>query len=319
MTGEDAGGRASYHHLPVMLSEVVELLAVVPDGVVVDATVGGGGHAAALLDRCPRLRLVGLDRDPSALRAAATRLADHGRRVTLRHARFDALGEVLDELGHSEATACLFDLGVSSPQLDRAERGFSYRLEGPLDMRMDPTAGPTAADLVNNAEEGVLADMLRRNADERHCRRIARAIVAGRPFATTTQLAQTVARAVPSSAGRRAHPARRTFQALRIEVNAELEILEAALTEALRRLATGGRIAVLSYHSGEDRIVKTAFRGAAGELPPPLPGLPPPTATGPTVRVLGRRARTPSPDETAANPRSGAARLRAAERLGEDV
>ena len=319
MTGEAAEGRAAYHHLPVMCGEVVELLSVVPDGVVVDATVGGGGHAAALLDRCPGLRLVGLDRDPSALRAAAARLADHSRRVTLRHARFDALGEILDELGHSETTACLFDLGVSSPQLDLAERGFSYRLDGPLDMRMDPTAGPTAADLVNDTEESVLADMLRRNADERHCRRIARAIVAGRPFATTAELAQTVARAMPSSSSRRAHPARRTFQALRIEVNAELEVLQTALAAALERLATGGRVAVISYHSGEDRIVKTAFRRAAGELPPPLPGLPRPPAPAPTVRLLGRRPRTPSAAETASNPRSGAARLRAAERLAVDV
>ena len=318
MTSAADESRTRYHHIPVMVNEVVDLLSPVFDGVVVDATVGGGGHAAALLGRCPRLRLVGLDRDPSALSAATARLDRHRRRVTLRHGRFDSLGAVLDELGHSEISACLFDLGVSSPQLDQAQRGFSYRLDGPLDMRMDTTTGITAAELVNDSDEGALAYILRRNADERHCRRIARAIVAGRPFTTTTDLARTVAGAMPPSAGRRAHPARRTFQALRIEVNAELEVLETALVQALARLRPAGRCAVLSYHSGEDRIVKTVFRRAAGEVPPPRPGLPPPPGPAATVRLLRRRPRTPSEAEAAANPRSVAARLRAVERLGED-
>ena len=185
--------------------------------------------------------------------------------MTLRHARFDSLPALLDELGHDQISGCLFDLGVSSPQLDHAERGFSYRLDGPLDMRMDQTGGVTAADIVNHADEGDLAEMLRNNADERHCRRIARAIVAGRPFSTTTQLARAIAEGMPSASGRRAHPARRTFQALRIEVNAELEVLEASLTSAIDRLAATGRCVVLSYHSGEDRIVKNVLRNAAGE------------------------------------------------------
>ena len=302
-----------------MCREVVELLAEAPTGVCVDATVGGGGHAAAVLEHAPQLRLVGLDRDPDALRAASERLADHGHRVILRHARFDALGEVLDELGQPEISACLFDLGVSSAQLDRPERGFSYRLDGPLDMRMDPSTGVTAADIVNGADERTLATLLRRNADERYSRRIAAAVVAGRPFATTAQLAETVADAVPAPARRRAHPARRTFQALRIEVNRELEILEPALTGAIERLVGAGRCAVLSYHSGEDRIVKSVFRREAGEQPPPRPGLPPAPGPDPTVRLLGRRARTPAESERAVNHRAGAARLRAVERLTRDA
>ena len=313
-TGEGAGA----YHQPVMRREVVEVLAEVPDGLVVDATVGGGGHADALLARAPHLRLLGLDRDPDALRASAERLAGHGDRVVLRHARFDALGDVLDEIGIGEISACLFDLGVSSAQLDRPERGFSYRLDGPLDMRMDPSTGVTAADIVNRADERALASILRRNADERHCRRIAAAIVAGRPFATTTQLAQVVAEAVPAPGRRRVHPARRTFQALRIEVNRELEILETALTGAIERLAGSGRCAVLSYHSGEDRIVKSVFRRSSGEVPPPRPGLPPPPGPAATVRLLGRRARTPAESEKAGNRRASAARLRAVERLSRD-
>ena len=319
MTGGTGPGQSAYH-LPVMCREVVEMLAEVPDGVVVDATVGGGGHAGALLARAPHLSLVGMDRDPDALQAAAERLAGYGDRVALRHGRFDALGDVLDEIGQPRISACLFDLGVSSAQLDRPERGFSYRLDGPLDMRMDPTAGPTAADVVNHADERTLASILRRNADERHGRRIAAAIVARRPFATTAQLARVVAEAVPAPARRRSHPARRTFQALRIEVNGELEILAAALTAGIDRLVGSGRCVVLSYHSGEDRIVKSVFRRSAGESPPPRPGLPPAPGSEATVRLLGRRARTPTDSERAANHRASAARLRAVERLpGERV
>lgn len=312
-----AGPGPSAYHVPVMCREVVEALADVPEGVVVDATVGGGGHAAALLASAPHLSLVGLDRDPDALRAATERLAGYGDRVALRHGRFDALGDLLDEIGRPRISACLFDLGVSSAQLDRPERGFSYRIDGPLDMRMDPSAGVTAADIVNSSDERTLAAILRRNADERHCRRIAAAIVARRPFATTTQLAQVVAEAVPAPARRRVHPARRTFQALRIEVNGELEILEKALTEGLDRLIGSGRCVVLSYHSGEDRIVKSVFRRSAGESPPPRPGLPPAPGSEATVRLLGRRARTPTESEKEANPRASAARLRAVERLAE--
>ena len=304
-----------YRHQPVMCGEVVETLRAVPDGVMVDATVGGGGHALALLDAHPGLDLVGVDRDLTALDAARRKLARHRGRVTLSHARFDDLEEVLDGLGRGSVSGCLFDLGVSSPQLDRPDRGFSYRHEGPLDMRMDPTAGPTAADVVNTADEPALAAMLARNADEPHARRIARAIVARRPFSTTTELAAAVAAAVPARARRRGHPARRAFQAIRIEVNGELDMLDAALTRALGRLAPSGRCAVLSYHSGEDRIVKGRFRREAGEAPPPRPDLPPPPGARAAVRLLWRGARTPGPAEAAANPRAASARLRAVERI----
>ena len=302
-----------------MCREVVDVLRDVPEGVLVDATVGGGGHAAALLESLPQVHLVGLDRDPDALRATAERLTPHRHRVTLRHARFDALGAVLDDIGYSVVSACLFDLGVSSAQLDQPGRGFSYRLDGPLDMRMDPQSAATAADIVNHSDEGTLADILRRNADERHARRIAAAIVAQRPFATTAQLSRAVAAAVPAPARRRTHPARRTFQALRIEVNGELELLQRSLAGAIDRLVDSGRLAVLSYHSGEDRIVKSVFRRAAGESPPPRPGLPPTPGPPATVRLLSRRSLTPTDSEKAANHRAGSARLRAVERLIRDV
>ena len=319
MSGETGASQPPYHHEPVMCREVVEVLRDVPEGILVDATVGGGGHAAALLESLPQIRLLGLDRDPDALRATAERLTPHRGRATLRHAAFDALGPVLDGIGETRIAGCLFDLGVSSTQLDRPERGFSYRLDGPLDMRMDPTTGVTAADIVNGADESDLAGILRRNADERHARRIAAAIVAERPFATTAQLSRAVAAAVPAPARRRSHPARRTFQALRIEVNGELEMLERALTGAVERLADRGRCVVLAYHSGEDRIVKSVFRGAAGENPPPRPGLPPAPGPAATVRLLSRRARTPTESEKAANHRASSARLRAVERLTRDV
>lgn len=315
--GPSVPGEGEYRHQPVMCGEVVETLRVVPDGVMVDATVGGGGHALALLDAHPGLDLVGLDRDPSALDAARRRLVGHRGRVTLSRARFDAIDEVLDSLGCEAVSGCLFDLGVSSPQLDRPDRGFSYRHEGPLDMRMDPADERTAADVVNTADEPALAAMLARNADEPHARRIARVIVGRRPFSTTTELAAAVAAAVPARARRRGHPARRTFQAIRIEVNGELEMLDGALARALGRLAPSGRCAVLAYHSGEDRIVKARFRREAGEAPPPRPGLPPPPGARAAVRLLWRGARTASPAEADANPRAASARLRAVERIPE--
>ena len=298
-----------------MRTEIVELLAAAAPGVFVDATVGGGGHAAAVLEAAPQLTLVGIDRDPQALAAAAQHLAPYGNRVTLRQARFDGLAGVLDVLGEAQIAACLFDLGVSSPQLDQPERGFSYHADGPLDMRMDPSDPVTAADIVNNSDPESLAALLYRNADERHSRRIAAAIVGARPLHTTGELARVVAAAVPAQARRRAHPARRTFQALRIEVNRELDVIEPALQVAFDRLITGGRAAVLAYHSGEDRIVKNVMRRAAGEPEPGPAGLPRPPAPVATVRLLGRRARMPTDAEQLGNPRSASARLRAVERL----
>lgn len=309
-------GASGFRHAPVMVAEVVGLFAPVPDGWVVDATVGGGGHAAALLTTHSQLRLLGLDQDPEALAAATERLRVHGSRVRLVRARFDALAGVVDAEGTTPVVGVLFDLGVSSPQFDRAERGFSYRHEGPLDMRMDPDAAITAEDIVNQWSAEDLATLLRHNSDERHARRIAAAIVAQRPLHTTTELAEVVRTAIPAAARRRGgHPAKRTFQALRIAVNAELDVLGRSIDEAIDVLAPGGRVAVLSYHSGEDRIVKDRLREAAtGGCHCPS-GLPCGCGARPVVRVLRPGGWTPSAREVRANPRAASARLRAAEKL----
>jgi 16S rRNA (cytosine1402-N4)-methyltransferase len=306
-----------FAHRPVLVDLVVELFAPVPPGVVVDATVGGGGHAEALLDAHPHLSVVGLDQDPDAIEAASERLHRFGERATVRHSRFDELRAVLGELGHRAASGALFDLGVSSPQLDRPERGFSYRMPGPLDMRMDPGRPVSAADLVNGAPESELARLLRAYGDERYARRISAAIVAARPITSTEQLANVVRDAVPAPARRRGgHPARRTFQAIRIAVNDELAILPASLDDAIDLLVPGGRCVALAYHSGEDRIVKERFRRAAtGGWTGPS-HLPTPPHVRPTVRLLRRGAWRPPGHEVEANPRAEAARLRAAEKLG---
>ncbi|MPZ86801.1 MAG: 16S rRNA (cytosine(1402)-N(4))-methyltransferase RsmH [Nitriliruptorales bacterium] len=328
-------------HTPVLLGRIVELLSVPPQpapiqGVLVDATVGAGGHAAALLEASgPGVTLVGFDRDPDALTLAAERLAPFGDRATLVHARFDALAEHLASiLSAQPLLGVLYDLGVSSMQLDRAERGFSFRQPAPLDMRMDPTQGPTAADLVNHAEPGELARLIAVYGEERHARRIANAIVRARPLATTTDLAGVVRDAVPSPGrnrrfGAATHPATRTFQALRIAVNAELDAFRASLPQALelaRPAAVpsgyrpgddrGGRVAVLAYHSLEDRIAKQAFAEAVKGCicPPDLPVCG--CGRGPTVRLLTRGAEKPGPDEIARNVRARSARLRAVEAVG---
>jgi 16S rRNA (cytosine1402-N4)-methyltransferase len=289
-----------------MVEEVVGLLAPVPAGTVVDATVGAGGHAAALLDANPELTLLGLDRDTDAIAAAAERLRRFGDRVTLRHARFDRLTTTMHETGIDTAAGVLFDLGVSSPQLDEADRGFSYRHEGPLDMRMDRTQPLTAAGLLNEIDEVELARLLRELGDERFASRVARAIVAARPIRTTTELAEIVRSAIPAATRRTGgHPARRTFQAVRIAVNEELSILAPGIDAALEALAPGGRCVVLAYQSGEDRLVKASFRAAASE-----------EQSG--FRLLKRGAWKPTPQEVAANPRSESARLRAIERTAEE-
>jgi 16S rRNA (cytosine1402-N4)-methyltransferase len=313
---DDEGGSRPFHHRPVLVHRVVELFAPVPAGVVVDATVGGGGHAEALLDAHPHLSVVGLDQDPDALAAAGERLARFGARAVLHRTRFDRMAAVLDDLGYARTSGTLLDLGVSSPQLDRPERGFSFRGDGPLDMRMDPDRPTSADDLVNGAGERELADLLRRFGDERHAGRIARAVVAARPIATTAELAEVVRDAVPAPARRRGgHPARRTFQALRIAVNDELAILPGTIDAAIDRLAAGGRCVALAYHSGEDRIVKARFRHAeTGGWTGPS-HLPTPGGVRPTVRLLRRSAWRPDPAEIAENPRAEAARLRAVEKL----
>ncbi len=287
-----------------MVDRVVALLGPVPAGVLVDATVGGGGHARALLDAHPHLRLIGLDQDDDALAASAERLGDLGRRAVLVRARFDHMAEAIEPHRHGDpVTAVLFDLGVSSPQLDRADRGFSYRLDAPLDMRMDQRGGLTAADVVNDYPEAELASVLRRLGDERYATRIARAIVAARPVTTTAELADLVRDAIPAPARRRGgHPAKRTFQAIRIEVNRELEILPGAIDDAVDLLAPDGRIAVLTYHSGEDRIVKDRLRQAeTGGCTCP-PGLPCVCGAVPKVVLLKRGGWTADPSELARQP-----------------
>ncbi len=327
----------SYSHVPVLRDQVVAWLVPALDPttgpgtrrpLLVDCTLGGGGHAEALLGAAPDAALLGLDRDPAALAAARDRLAPFGERVTVVHRPF---AELADALAAASATgaggpgavadAVFYDLGVSSPQLDQAERGFGYRAGGALDMRMDPAAGLTAADVVNGYPEEQLARVIARYGEERFARRIAAAIARRRsqqPIATTGELAEVVREAIPAATRRTGgHPARRTFQALRIEVNDELGQLERSLPQAIEALAPGGRVAVISYHSLEDRIVKRTFaEGAAGcRCPKDLPIC----ACGAQarLRVLTRRPVLPSEAEVAGNPRASSARLRVAERLGD--
>lgn len=302
-------------HIPVLLDEVLQALNVGPDAVVVDATYGRGGHAEAIVNQLGESgRLLALDRDPEAVADARRRLGADPR-VAIEHASFSQLGEQCDRHGMSgRVTGLLLDLGVSSPQLEEAARGFSFRLEGPLDMRMDTSTGVSAADWVNAAEEAEIARVLREYGEERFARRIARAIVRARaqqPIRTTRALAEIVADAVPSRE-RGQDPATRTFQAIRIHVNRELTELETALPQAMRVLAPGGRLAVISFHSLEDRRVKHFLRGEAKapELPPGIP-FPPPFH--PRLRLLGRAIR-PSAEELRRNPRSRSALLRVAER-----
>jgi 16S rRNA (cytosine1402-N4)-methyltransferase len=311
-------------HVPVLLERVTELLApacAVEGAVLVDATLGLAGHATALLRAHPGLRLIGLDRDPDARAEAARRLAAEGLadRVTLVPAVFDQLPEVLERLGFDEVQGVLFDLGVSSLQLDRPDRGFSYAADAPLDMRMDPGAGPTAAEVVNTYPPGDLTRVLRVYGEERFAARITAAIVRERdrePFTSTGRLAELVRAAIPAATRRTGgHPAKRTFQALRIEVNDELGALRRALPAALEALALGGRIAVITFHSLEDRIVKQLLaEGATDRTPPEMPV--PLPELGPVLRLLTRGGEAPSDAEIAANPRAASARIRAAERIG---
>ncbi len=297
-------------HRPVLLEEVLEVLDVRAQGRYVDATYGRGGHARAILARLgPEGRLLVLDRDPEAVAHARAQLGADPR-VDVAHASFARLGELLDACGwRGRVDGVLMDLGVSSPQLEDPARGFSFLREGPLDMRMDPAAGESAAEWLARAPEREIARVLRDYGEERYARRIARAIVRARPLRTTRELAEVVAAAVPRREPGR-HPATRTFQAIRIHVNRELEALRAGLEQAVEALAPGGRIAVISFHSLEDRIVKRFLRARARPAPP-APGLPAPP---PTLRLLGR-PRRPGEAEVAANPRARSAVLRAAERL----
>jgi 16S rRNA (cytosine1402-N4)-methyltransferase len=310
-------------HIPVMLERCVEILGPAlgrPGAVVLDATLGLGGHSEALLQRFPEARLIGLDRDPQALEASGRRLAPFGERATLVHAVYDEIPEVLERLGVAELSGTLFDLGVSSLQLDMRERGFAYSYDAPLDMRMDSSRGITAAEIVNTYPAADIARILRDYGEERFARRIADNIVAERekePFTTTARLSELVRDSIPAATRRTGgHPAKRAFQALRIAVNDELPVLERALPAAVAATGLGGRIAVLSYHSLEDRLVKRAFAKASESAAPP--GLPVvPEQYQPKFRLLTRGAEPPTEAETAQNPRAASAKLRAAERVRE--
>jgi 16S rRNA (cytosine1402-N4)-methyltransferase len=312
-------------HVPVLLERVTELLtpACAADGaVLVDATLGLAGHTLAMLEAHPGLQVIGLDRDPDARAEAARRIeaAGHRDRVTLVPAVFDELPDVLHRLGIAEVSGVLFDLGVSSLQLDRPDRGFSYAADAPLDMRMDPAAPRTAADVVNTYSAGELTRVLRVYGEERFASRIAAAIVRERarePFTTTGRLAELVRAAIPAATRRTGgHPAKRTFQALRIEVNDELGVLTRALPAAIDALALGGRIVVITFHSLEDRIVKQAFADAARGCV--CPRHVPVCVCGQvaTVALVGKDQRA-SNDEVALNPRARSARLRVVERLSD--
>src|ERR687891_646304 len=304
-----------------MLDRVVELLAPALDRagtVVVDATLGLGGHPRARLLRCPGTRLVGFNRGPAALDHPRERVGRFGERGATRHAVYDELPDVLTGLTLREVDGVLFDLGVSSMQLDEVERGFSYAKDAPLDMRMDPTRGPTAADVLNSYSAADLARVLREYGEERFAGKIAAAVVREReraPFTTSERLVDLLRSTIPAASRRTGgHPAKRTFQALRIEVNGELAGLERALPAAIDALAVGGRIVVLSYHSLEDRLAKpTIAPWATNTTPRDLPVELP--EHRPTLRLLTRGAEAPEPAEAEANPRAASAKLRAAERL----
>jgi 16S rRNA (cytosine1402-N4)-methyltransferase len=323
MDVDDRQGDAANRHVPVMRDRIVELLAPAlqdEGSVVVDGTLGMGGHAEALLTACPHAQLVGIDRDPQALELAGRRLAPFGDRVTLVHAIYDQVAEVLAEQGLTSVAGVLLDLGVSSLQLDEDERGFAYRVDAPLDMRMDQSTGTTAADVLNTYAVDDLVRVLKEYGEERFARRIAAAVVRERartPLTTSARLVEIVRASVPAATRQRGgNPAKRTFQALRIEVNDELGALRRALPAAVDALAVGGRIAVLAYHSLEDRMVKQELAaGARSSTPVDLPVELADHA--PYLKLLTRGAEEPASDEVETNPRAASARLRAAERLRE--
>jgi len=308
-------------HAPVTLERTIELLAPALEAsgaVFVDGTLGLGGHSEAFLERFPNLTLVGIDRDTNALALAAERLARFSDRTHLVHAVYEEIEDVLDELGIDSVQGILLDLGVSSMQLDEADRGFAYSYEAPLDMRMDASQGQTAADIVKNYSEQDLARIFKDYGEERYAKAVAKAIVEARKtieFTTSTQLAGLIAKVIPFIPGKsNGHPAKRVFQALRIEVNGELEVLERTMPASIRSLAVGGRIVVLSYHSLEDRIVKHALVAAANssaplDLPFELP------EHAPVLRLLVKGAEAATPEEIAVNPRAASVRLRAAEKI----
>ena len=308
-------------HAPVLLDRVVALLAPALDhdgAVLVDATLGLGGHSEAVLAQCTLARVVGIDRDPDALALAGERLAPYGDRFTAVHAVYDELPEVIADLGLDAVDGVLFDLGVSSLQLDVADRGFAYRTDAPLDMRMDGTSGPTAADVLNTYSAGELARVLKEYGEERFARQIARAVVKDReaaPFTTSARLVELLYDVIPAPARRTGgHPAKRTFQALRMEVNDELAVLRRAIPAAIDAVAVHGRVVVESYHSLEDRLVKQAFTAVTrSDVPVDLPFVP--EGHEPPFRTLTRGAEQADAAEVEQNPRAASVRLRAVERV----
>ena len=309
------------HHVPVLLDRVVALLApaLAHDGsVLVDATLGLGGHSEAVLTRCTLARVIGIDRDPDALASAGERLAPFGDRFTGVHAVYDELPAVLLDLALASVDAVLFDLGVSSLQLDVADRGFAYRTDAPLDMRMDATTGPTAADVLNTYPAADLARVLREYGEEKFARQIAREVVRAReeqPFTTSARLVELLYSTIPAPARRTGgHPAKRTFQALRMEVNDELAVLRRAIPAAIDAISVGGRVVVESYHSLEDRLVKQAFAAVTrSDVPVDLPFVP--EGHEPALRLLTRGAERADEAEVEHNPRAASVRLRAVERV----
>jgi len=312
---------ADQQHVPVMLDRVVALLEpAIGEGptVMIDATTGHGGHTEAVLQRVPGVRVIGIDRDPSALALAGERLAPFGERWVGVHAVYDEIAEVVAEQGLDHVDAVLFDLGVSSMQLDQRERGFAYAEDAPLDMRMDATTGRTAADVLNTYPAAELTRILREYGEERFAKRIATAIVRRResePFTTSAGLVELLYAEIPAPARRSGgHPAKRTFQALRMEVNDELGALRGALPAALDAIGVGGRVVVEAYHSLEDRLVKQAFTQATRlDVPPDLPFVPPDRE--PSFRLVTRGAEQATEAEVEENPRAASARLRAIERV----
>jgi 16S rRNA (cytosine1402-N4)-methyltransferase len=312
---------AAERHVPVLLERCVDLLVPalsMPGAVYVDCTLGMGGHTQEILRRVPEVRAIGIDRDPQALDLAGKRLAEFGERFTAVHATYDEIGDVLADQGTRSVQGILMDLGVSSLQIDERERGFSYAQDAPLDMRMDATATLTAADVLNTYDERELARILRDYGEERFASKIARSIVAkrvDRPWRRSADLVDLVRACIPAATRKTGgNPAKRTFQALRIEVNGELEVLERALPAAIEALAVGGRIVIESYHSLEDRLTKWEFaRGATSSAPPDLPVEP--ETHKPYLKLLTRGAEEADAAELERNPRSASVRLRAAERL----
>ena len=311
----------STRHIPVMRDRVLALLAPAletPGAVLVDATLGLGGHAEQALTQFPDIHLVGLDRDPEALRLSGERLAPFSGRTTLVHAVYDELPEVLESLGIPAVQGILFDLGVSSMQLDEIDRGFSYANDAPLDMRMDPTTELTAAEILNTYPAGDIVRVLREFGEEKFATRIVSRIVderAREPFTNSARLVELIREAIPQAARRTGgNPAKRTFQALRIEVNGELDVLRAAIPAALDSLSLGGRIVVMSYQSLEDRIVKQSLaQGAESKAPRDLPIVP--DSMKPWLRLITRGAEVASESEIESNPRAASVRVRAAEKV----